>query len=73
VTEQAPGGWAQGGHEQPRGPFAAEMPVRRGVFISDMPSARPVHARPKIKGVAGATATTDEDHLPGGGTWRPVN
>jgi hypothetical protein len=73
MTEQAPGGWAeQDGHPEPRGPFTTDMQPR-GVVMTDMPAPRPTVPRRHVKGVPGATAAADEDHRPGGGTWRPVS
>lgn len=59
--------------------FARSTPERRpqtgrglrGVYLSDMPSAKPIIRRRRIKGLAGLSGG-DPDYAPGGGTWTPV-
>lgn len=70
MAETQHGGWAEGEHDPPRGPLVVDMPPPKGVFVSDMPAPRPDYIRPHIKGLPGATSDADEDHRPGGGTWR---
>lgn len=52
-----------------RRPVSESPPRGRGVTITDMPGPKPEYQRARIKGVPGATTSTDEDHQPGGGTW----
>lgn len=73
-----PAGFAKHSNEGGRlpltGQFLDEMhgPLG-GVFIQDMPTARPGRGRPKVKGVPGAsTGSPGEDYQSGQGTWREV-
>jgi hypothetical protein len=65
------GSWAnrrEAGKRRPLEPGAG----RQGVTVTDMPAPKPEIERPHIKGLPGPTATADEDHQPGGGTWTPL-
>jgi len=70
MADQQHSGWAEGEHEEPVGPFVRDMKPPRGVLVSDMPALKPQYSKPRVKGVPGATAHTDEDYRPGGGQWK---
>lgn len=59
-----PGGWAR--KKPDRIPQSGRG--MNGVWLSDMPSAKPVIHRRRIKGLPGLT-DEDPDYAPGGGTW----
>lgn len=68
-----PGGWAESdGEGKVVGPFTVDMPPPRGVWMTEMPAAKPVYPRRHIKGLPGATRGSDEDHQPGQGAWTDV-
>jgi len=72
--EQHPGSWSAGAHGTYPGLFTEDMDRHvRGGLVTDMPAAgRPVYHPPPIRGLPATVTDTDEDHQPGGGTWRPV-
>jgi hypothetical protein len=66
-------GWAESdGDGKVHGPFTVDMPPPGGVWLQEMPAAKPVYRRPHIKGVPAVTTDADEDHQPGQGVWRDV-
>lgn len=62
-----PGSWARKTSER----IPQTQRGLRGVYLSDMPSAKPIIRRRRIKGLAGLSGG-DPDYAPGGGTWHEV-